>query len=169
MEHLELTKLDSPRSISILFHVSMWWRIFYGSLRIVLAFVLFKLVGTPFTDILRSVMGYEIAEDPTDIIFQTLYAFFETHAFTVSYFVASYLLFWGTIDVVLSAFLLKHKLWAFPSSLVLMTVFIIYEVYRLFHTHSLILLWVILVDVAIIYLIYREYRILKCREDVPLP
>ena len=48
---------------SLFFHVSMWWRIFYGTIRVSLSFVLFKLVGTPFTDVLAMVMNHETSED----------------------------------------------------------------------------------------------------------
>lgn len=161
MEPATTLDLTSPKSISLFFHASMWWRIFYGSLRLLLGFVLLKVVGSTFTDVLVSVMSHELVEDPYDAIFQFLYTLFEDHSFTITYFVAGYLLFWGTIDILLSILLLKHKLWAFPVSIGLILVFIGYSMLRLAHTHSLVLAGVIVIDTIILYLIYREYTLLK--------
>jgi len=165
MEKFEPDNINSPTSISFLFHISMWWRIFYGTVRIILASILIKLVGTPFTEILSRMMSHELSQDPTDVLFQFLYRLIEDHSFTVTYFVAAYLFFWGAIDIVLSLLLLRHKLWAFPVSITIMLIFTFYEVYRVIHTQSRVLLLLILLDTCIIYLIYREYNILQKRSQ----
>lgn len=157
----------SPQKVSFVFLLSMWWRIFYGVLRIILGFVLLKLVGSSFTDLLTTLMTHEITLDPTDALFQFIYTLIEDHSFTVTYFVAAYLLFWGTIDVVLSVQLLRNKLWAFPVSMWLMILFVLYATYRVLHTHSLLLLGVIVLDIFIINIVYQKYRLLKKREVVP--
>ena len=165
MSHIADTIEDEIQlHLSTLFHFSMWWRIFYGSIRIVLGFVLLKMVGTPFTEIFYSLMSHEITEDPKDAIFQMLYSIIEDHSFTVTYFIAAYLLFWGVIDVALSILLLRHKLWAFHTSMVLITLFILYEMYRVTHTHSFILILVIIVDLVILYLINDEYHALRTQQ-----
>ena len=58
----------------------------------------------------------------------------------------------------LSASLLRHKLWAFPVSLWLIALFLLYEVFRITQTHSLILLGLICVDSVIWWLIKDEWR-----------
>ena len=156
--------VTSPESMSFLFHISMWWKIFYGTARVVLGFVLLKLIGTPFNELLYSIMSHEVTNDSTDVVFQFVYQLIEDHSFTVTYFVATYLLFWGAIDIVFSILLLRHKLWAFPMSLVLMGSFILYEIYRVIHTKSLILLTLILLGLAILYLIYNEYQVLRKKQ-----
>lgn len=161
METFDIEDVTSPQSMSFLFHFSMWWKIFYGAARIFLGFILLKLIGTPFSELFASVMSYEVAEDPTDVIFQFLHRVLEDNSFTVTYFVAAYLLFWGTIDVVFSILLLRHKLWAFPMSMALMGLFILYEIYRVIHTKSAILLTLIILGIGILYLIYNEYEVLK--------
>jgi len=160
-EIFDVDDVTSPKSMSFLFHISMWWKIFYGSVRVALGFVLLKLIGTPFNDIFYSLMSHELSTDSTDVAFQFLYRFTEDHSFTVTYFIAIYLLFWGAIDIVFSTLLLRHKLWAFPLSLFLMGFFILYEIYRVIHTRSLILLSLILLGLAILYLIYNEYQTLR--------
>lgn len=152
---------------SKLFRFGMWWRIFYGFLRVILGLALSKQIDVSFHDLLYRVMNHELVEDPSDILFHSVSTFLQVHPFTVTHFLALYLIFWGCVDVVLSAFLLRHKLWAFPLSLSLIAFFILYEFYRLLHLFSWVLLTVIVVDMCIFWLINREYKnmILKTGED----
>ncbi len=153
--------LKDEQVLSLFFRVATWLRIGYGSLRILLGLTLLKFIGTPFTDLLIGLMSHEITEDPSDALFQFIYNLVNDHSFTVTYFLAIYLLFWGSVEVFLSIALLKRILWAYPLTILLIVIFVIYEMYRVFHTHSLILVLIIIVDLGIAYIIDREYRRLK--------
>lgn len=142
----------------LFFRIGMWWRIMYGFLRFVLGFVLLRLVGTPLLEIFYKVMSRELIEDPNDFFVHTATPFFQHSSFTVTYFLVIYLIFWGIIDILLSINLLKHKTWAFPVSIFLIGVFVFYEIYRLSHTHSFILAYIIIIDLILIWLIRKEYR-----------
>jgi uncharacterized membrane protein len=141
----------------------MWWRIFYGFLRLGLAFSLLHVVGTSFSDVLQALMEHEIIQEQNDFILQTLQPFCEHFSFQVTYFLIVYLVFWGVVDIVLSYNVLRHRVWAFPVSLYLIGVFVLYEAYRFTHTHSLVLLGVIGVDLVIMWMINKEYKKLKRR------
>ncbi len=154
---------EKEHIFTILFRGSMWWRIGYGSLRLLTGFMLLRVVGVPFAEVFRNLMSHELLQDPTDILFQFVYRILEDHSFTVTYFVALYLIFWGTIDIVLSLCLLRHKLWAFPMSLGLIALFVLYSIYRVFHTHSPILLLVICIDLCIMYVMHHEYQVQKLK------
>jgi uncharacterized membrane protein len=136
----------------------MWWRIFYGTMRIILGFWLLNLIDMPLSDLLHSLMSHELVEDPNDLLYRILNSFLQLHPLSVTYFLSAYLLFWGATDIVLSASLLRHKLWAFPASLTLIGFFVGYELYRLTETRSLILLFFICVDAGIWWLIKDEWR-----------
>jgi uncharacterized membrane protein len=143
-----------------LFHIGMLIRILYGFARLLLAFILLPLVGTPLVALFgRAVEKNRHLFDSQDFFLQTAVPFVEHHsaAFFVTYFLVSYLVFWGVIDIVLSVSLLKHKLWAFPVSVYLIVLFIIYELFRFTHTHSLVLAYIIIFDSFLIWLIRREY------------
>lgn len=139
----------------------MYWRILYGFIRAIFGLVLFKVVNVPFTDLFYSIMSYELMEDPTDSFYQSIGSFLQMHPFSISSFAAFYLVFWGVVDVVLSISLLKRKVWAFPISIGLIVLFTAYEIYRFSHTHSLLLLSVIVLDACIASLIWKEYRKIK--------
>jgi len=160
----------SPTLTSRLFKIGMFWRALYGLLRLLVGFSLLHLVGTPLVLILQRLMGHELSEDPHDIFFGTLTHLLNLHPLEVTYFLSAYLIFWGVLDLTMSYCLIKEKLWAFPASLVLMTFFTCYEVIRIFHTHSPILLGVIIIDVTIVWLVWREYAQLRAQppiEQVP--
>lgn len=146
-----------------LFRAGMWWRIFYGILRIILGTALLRLVDTSFADLVYQLLKFELIEDPTDFLIRVVYPLVEQHSFTISYFIAAHLLFWGFIDVIFSSLLLRHKLWAFPVSIALISVFVLYEIYRVSYTHSLFLAGVIIVDLFVILLTYREYKRLELK------
>ena len=146
-----------------LFAFAMWWRIIYGTLRTLLGLGLLNLVGTPLTTLLERVMRHELMDDPGDTLFNTIHHLLQLHPFTITYFLSAYMIFWGVTDVFLSVALLKQKLWAFPTSLALIAVFMIYEIYRFTDTHSLILLGIIGVDIFIFFAIRHEYKQIKWR------
>ena len=152
---------DNTDIYDLLFRVGMGWRILYGSLRLILGFTLLRLIGTPLSDIFYKVMSHEPIEDPTDLLIQIVSPLFQHLSFRVTYFIAAYLIFWGIIDILLSINLLKHKKWAFPISIYLIVIFVVYEIYRFSYTHSLILASIIIIDIALVWLIRKEYNKLK--------
>jgi uncharacterized membrane protein len=151
----------------ILFKVSMWWRIIYGLLRVVLGATLLRLIGQPFAELTYALMAHEITNHTTDIVLEHLYTFLEIHNFTITYFIAIYFLFWGTVDIILSLCLLRKIEQAFPITMALIVIFICYGIFRYTHTHSLVLLTVIIIDIGIVYLINHEYKKLLLQKTPP--
>ena len=146
-----------------LFKIGMWWRIFYGALRLILGFSLLKIIGRPVIDVVTWVLSHEFIQDPSDILLTTARMVLSHNSYYVTYFLAFYFIFWGVTDVVLSISLLREQLWSFPISMYVIGIFILYEAFRFLHTHSLILLSVIVIDIFILLLIYTEYKKLQRR------
>ncbi len=78
-------------------------------------------------------------------------------------FVALYLVSRGLIKAVLIFALLKNKLWAYPSSLVVLAAFVLYQAYQIVKDHSFIIISITLFDLVVMYFIYREWRIVRRR------
>ena len=142
----------------VFFRIGMWWRIFYGSLRFFLGLALLRIVGTPFSDIFYKVMSRELIEDPNDFFIRIATPFFQNLSLSVTLFLASYFIFWGIVDIFLSINLLRERKWAFLVSVYFIGIFVLYEIYRFFHTHSIILACIIGIDLVLIWLITKEYR-----------
>lgn len=161
-------KIDQEFVITELFRLGMVWRIAYGSLRLFFGIILLRVVGAPVTDLMHKIMGHELTEDPTDFLYRLVEILFSHHSFHVTYFLAFYFIFWGLIDIILSLQLLKGRLWAFPLSLYLIGSFVIYELFRFTHTHSMFLLGIIAVDIIVMALIFKEYQLIKVHQSNPL-
>lgn len=144
-----------------LFNIGMKWRIGYGFLRILLGLALLKVVGAPLIEVVTTLMKHELVQSPSDILYTFITRTLSDHPLHITYFLALYFIFWGVLDMVLSYNLIKHRLWAFSVSFLLIGVFVFYEVIRFSHTHSFILLGVILVDIIILWLTWREHKKLK--------
>jgi uncharacterized membrane protein len=83
--------------------------------------------------------------------------------FTVSTqrFYAFYLLSHGVIRVFLVVGLLRNKPWAYPVSLVVFGLFIVYQLYRFSYTHGIGLIVLTVFDVIVMGLIWREYLLVR--------
>ena len=73
------------------------------------------------------------------------------------HFASSYLIAHGAAKLFIAWGLFREKLWAFPVALVVFGLLIVYQLYRFAHTHSITLSVLIVMDVAVCYLIWREW------------
>lgn len=144
-----------------LFKISMVWRTFYGTLKIIFGLILLRILSVGISGISYNLIGKELLEDPNDLFIKLIEIFINKVTAGTGTFVAFYLIFWGIIDAFFSFYLLKKKIWAYPITLMLIFGFTLYEIYRYFHTFSGTLLFVIFIDIAISLLIYKEYILLK--------
>jgi uncharacterized membrane protein len=76
-------------------------------------------------------------------------------------FIMVYLLSHGIIKIFLVAALLYRKIWAYPLCMVIFTGFVIYQLYRYTSTHSLLLIFLTVLDLFVIALTWHEYTLLK--------
>ncbi len=76
-------------------------------------------------------------------------------------FAVVYLLLHGMLKVALVVALLRHWLPAYPVAIVVLGLFVVYELYRATQTGSLLLPVLAIVDVVVIALVVREYRALR--------
>lgn len=141
-----------------LYVVSMWWRIGYGFLRIIFGVALLHAIGEPISDVIKIGMQHELVQNHSDRLYHAVHHALLAHPLYVTYFLSIYFIFWGTLDIILSYNLLKGRHWAFPASLICIAGFIAYEMVRFTHTHSYILLGVVMIDLVIFALIYTEYK-----------
>jgi uncharacterized membrane protein len=73
------------------------------------------------------------------------------------HFASTYLIAHGAAKVFIAWGLIREKMWAFPSALVVFGLLIIYQLHRLTVSHSTTLAVLIALDVAVCYLIWREW------------
>lgn len=108
----------------------------------------------------------EMAQDPNDYIANTLLNAAQSISVGSEHFAALYLLSHGIVKIFLVVGLLRNRRWAYPAALAVFGAFIAYQVYRFTLTHGIGLIALTVFDLAVIWLIWREYRL---REFAPRP
>jgi uncharacterized membrane protein len=103
----------------------------------------------------------ELIEDPHDFVATHLLEMAQHFTVGTKNFYTYYLVSHGLVKIVLIAGLLMEKLWAYPASLVVLGLFILYQVYRFSYTHSLGLVALTLFDLLVLVLIWHEYRLVR--------
>ncbi len=124
--------------------------------------ILFLFTGT-LTSILTFLTKGELIEDPTDYIatqIQHLLPYLSTHN---QLYAAIHLLSHGIIKIILVINLLRNKTRAYPLTLVAISIFIFYQLYRLSLGYSLGLIILTIFDVFLLILTWHEYKIAKAQ------
>jgi uncharacterized membrane protein len=103
----------------------------------------------------------ELIGDPKDFVAAQLHAMAQGYSLGTKHFYAFYLLSHGIVKLFLVVALLRNKLWSYPASLVVLGLFIAYQVYRFSFTHGLGLMLLTLFDIVVIGLIWQEYILLR--------
>jgi uncharacterized membrane protein len=103
----------------------------------------------------------ELVEDPHDFIATHLLMWAQNFSVGTKTFYAFYLLSHGAVKIFLVIGLLRGKLWSYPASLVVMGLFIAYQLYRFSYTHGAGLIVLTVFDVFVMGLIWHEYKLVR--------
>ncbi len=105
----------------------------------------------------------ELAEEPGDFIATHSLQLAQQFSIASSTFIALYLLSRGAIKLFLVFALLKNKLWAYPASLAVLGLFILYQLYQITTTLSVLLIALTIFDLIIMWFIWQEYEVVSSR------
>ena len=108
----------------------------------------------------------ELIKDPNDFVATHLLTMAHNFSVQTQHFYAFYLLSHGIVKVALVVGLLREKLWAYPASLIVLMLFVLYQLYRFSYTHGLGLIVLTLFDIVVMGLIWHEYGLM--RRHLPL-
>ncbi|HEV8666816.1 MAG TPA: DUF2127 domain-containing protein [Candidatus Paceibacterota bacterium] len=114
-----------------------------------------------FLDLLAAYAESELQENANSFIASSLLSLAHQAAAVSGTFIAIYILSRGLIKVLLIWAMLKNRLWAYPSSLVVLGLFVIYQLYELVITGSYAIVVLSIFDLVVMYFIWREYQVLK--------
>jgi uncharacterized membrane protein len=145
----------------VLFLVSVWFKGIDGFLELIGGMALLAVTPGLILHVVRLLTQDEITEDPRDLVANALRHFARHLTFAGEHFMAIYLLVHGVVKVVLVWALLARALVAYPASMVIFAGFVIYQMYRYTFTHGAGLLLLSVLDVAVIVLVFLEYRALR--------
>lgn len=100
----------------------------------------------------------ELIEDPNDFFATSLNNFLPYFISHTQLFGALYLIGHGIVKIFLVWGLLKNKLWAYPTSIVFLSFFILYQLIRFSFTHSIFLILLTIFDLLVLWLVWHEYK-----------
>ena len=138
-----------------LFFIVIIGRGLYGTFEMILGFTL--LLTTSVAQLAHILVQGELLEDPTDIVALSIDHAASALAVGSLTFVVTYLIFYGVLKIFLTICLLWEKRWAYPAAIILSSIFLAYQLYRITETHSFTLAVITIADILTMALIAHEY------------
>lgn len=149
---------NKNRTIHTLFDLSVLAKGLDGLLEIAGGLLLLFVHPDQISGVARALTQHELSEDPRDLVANLLIHSVQHLSSNTKVFAAVFLLWHGLVKVGLVWALLKKHRWAFPLAIVAFGMFVLYQLYRYSNTHSIWLLALSLLDVAVVVLTWLEYR-----------
>jgi uncharacterized membrane protein len=127
-----------------------------GSTLEILGGLLFLFTGK-IVDLLDTISQNELLEDSNDFVGNQIQHWLPYFS-NVHEFGAIYLLSHGIVKTFIVVSLLRNKTWAYPVSIVVLLLFIAYQLYRLMFGFSIFLVGLTIFDIFLIILTWHEYN-----------
>ncbi len=156
----------SERSVYAVFRVSIVLKGLNALFEIVAALTIAFVKPASVTRIVTALVHRELIEDPKDVIAGWLLRAAESYSVSGQRFMVYYLISHGVLKLAVVAGLLANKRWAYPAGLIILGLFIIYQLYRMTFAPSLALAALTIFDLFVMVLIWHEYR--RVRHHLPL-
>ncbi len=154
----ELKRSSLERYAHGLFRFSIFVKGFNGIWETLSGFLVLSLSRATFSNLFYSLAQNELLEDPRDRFTEFAAKALQNISPDVKTFAAIYILFHGVLNIFLSVQLYRNKLWAYLINISAVSLFIIYQLYRISLHHSLMLSTLTTFDVLFLILTLHEYR-----------
>lgn len=148
------------RYVHLAFQASLWFKALFALIEIGGGIVALFVSHAFLIKMANLVTQGELIEDPHDFVANYLLDAVQQLSISTQHFTSYYLLSHGAIKLWVIIGLLRERLWYYPTALVVFGLFILYQLYRFYFTHSVWLLMLTAVDLVVIVLTWHEYRFL---------
>jgi uncharacterized membrane protein len=149
------------KKVHLVFELSLWCKGVFALSEIVAGVATYFVPPQLLLPLVLWVTKKEFVEDPRDLVANFLLRTVQHLPAGTKTFAAIYLLGHGVIKLWLIAGLLRERLWFYPTSMSIFSLFITYQLYRYTVTHSIWLLLITALDVVVIALTWHEYRCIR--------
>ena len=151
----------NPRAIDRVFTVSVILKGIDGLLEVAGGLLFLIVDPRTLNAAVRFLTANELSEDPGDVVANALRRAAAHLTSDVAAFAAIYLAIHGLVKLMLVAGLLRRKNWAFPTALVVLGAFVVYQSYRFALGHSLAMAALTVADLVVIWAVWREFRLVS--------
>lgn len=145
----------------VAFEISLMFKAAFALSEIATSIVAYFVTTQFLLDLARVITRTELTEDPRDFVANYLLDAAQGLSVTSQHFTAFYLFSHGVVKLWLIIGLWQKKLGYYPAAIAVFGLFILYQLYRYSFTHSLLLLLITALDVAVIGLTWFEYQHLR--------
>jgi uncharacterized membrane protein len=156
------TLITEKKAIDKLFFVSMFIKAAGGIVEVFTGIASLFLTTNEVLHATQLLVQGKLDADPDDFLANyilDLAARFTPGA--TNLFLFWYLLGHGVINLFLVVMLLRKKMWAYPLSLTIFGIFVAYEGWQVYVSHSPLVAAFTVFDLAVIWLVWREYRYVR--------
>jgi uncharacterized membrane protein len=140
------------------FRVGISVKGFDGLLEVISGVALWFVSPAQMSALVKSLTEHMLTRIPHGYISRHLLAASQGFTNDSREFAAYYLLSHGFVKVVLVVCLLMNKLWAYPLTIAVFGLFMLYQVHRFTQTHSVSMILLTIFDALIIYLTWVEFK-----------
>ena len=151
---------QQEKRISLYFRISILIKGAISLVELLAGIALLFIPVSYFLNLLATYAEAELREDSGSFIASHLLSLSHQAAAISGTFIALYLLSRGLIKVLLIWAMLKNKLWAYPASLVVLGLFVLYQIYEIALHHSITIVVLTIFDLIVMYFIWKEYQVL---------
>lgn len=156
-----VNKQKANEIIHVGFEIGLLLKGIHGLMEIIGSVFLLFLTPNRLNLLTRFLTKHELSEDQRDIVANYLLHISSSFSISTQHFAVFYLMSHGVIKCILILLLLKRKLWAYPLAIIVLILFIVYQIYRYTLTQSVFLILLSIFDTIMIALTYLEYRRIK--------
>jgi uncharacterized membrane protein len=159
LQKLDYNPAEHPRTaIDKAFRISLYLKGLDGLLEIIGGILLLVIKPEQINHFARWVTEGELSQDPHDFIANHILKTAHDLTGASLIFGAIYLLSHGIAKVFLIVQIFRDRLWAYQALIVVIGLFVVYQVYRMAVKFSVSMLLLTLFDLLVIYLTQNEYR-----------
>ena len=151
-----MTKTNSGKGLHRLFELSIFIKGVDGVLETVGGLLILFVPLHSLDALVRWLLAHELSESH-DWVARAAEHLLNGLSLNTKLFASIYLIGHGLVKIFLVYALWREKLWAFPVALWFLALFVVYQIYRFTHTHSIALLIFALLDVCVAWFIWCEY------------
>lgn len=153
-----LIEQSEGRDLHRLFKFGIALKGLYGIFEVISGSLVLFITKNSFTNIFNRLTRGELIEDPNDRLVTFLASALQHISTNTKLFAALYIFIHGLLNIFLAVQLHKKRLWAYPVTISAMILFMSYQMYRIFHTHSIVLILITIWDITFIAITWHEYK-----------
>lgn len=141
-----------------LFLVSILAKASLGALQLLTAAAIFFGITSQLPALAQRLVSAELAEDPNDFLAARILSLAGMIPTSDLTFYTFYFAAHGALHVAVAAALLSGAQWAYPSTLLVLAGFVVYQIFEWMAVGGTMLVLLSAIDLAVIYLTAREWQ-----------